>query len=107
MEIVKEKISVKGAPAREVLLRYTVHGPVIYEDTARNRVVSLRTVALEAGGAGYLSMLSTARAKNWAEFAPPWHDSKRLPRTLRMQIETEISDLRSRALRQYVRTGPA
>jgi len=68
VEIEKPKLAVKGSSPREVELRFTVHGPILYEDRAHQRAYALRWVGLEPGGAGYLSMLSGARAKNWGEF---------------------------------------
>ncbi len=68
VEIERPKIAVKGTSPREVELRFTIHGPIIYEDRAHQRAYALRWVGTEAGGAAYLGMLSGARAKNWAEF---------------------------------------
>ena len=61
----------KGAPAatpEPVDLKYTAHGPVIYEDTSRHRAYALKWVGEEPGTAGYLPALSLSRAKNWAQF---------------------------------------
>ncbi len=66
--IERSKIAVKGSSPREVELRFTIHGPILYEDRAHQRAYALRWVGTEPGGAGYLAMLSGARAKNWAEF---------------------------------------
>lgn len=67
--IVHDTIKVKGATAPEQIeLRYTVHGPVIYEDATRHRAYALRWVGSEPGTAGYLAALSLMRAKNWDEF---------------------------------------
>ncbi len=69
MKIERESIDVKGKPAPvEVELRFTRHGPVIYEDQARHRAYALRWVGSEPGSAGYLASLSLDRAKNWQEF---------------------------------------
>lgn len=68
VEIERPKIAVKGSSPREVELRFTIHGPILYEDRAHQRAYALRWVGTEPGGAGYLAMLSAARAKNWAEF---------------------------------------
>ena len=35
MQIIREKIAVKGVPDQEVVLKFTRHGPVIYEDAAK------------------------------------------------------------------------
>jgi penicillin amidase len=53
-EVEQETIEVKGEGPKKVELKYTVHGPVIYEDTARHRAYALRWVGTTAGGAGYL-----------------------------------------------------
>ena len=71
MKIEREMIVVKGSSAPvevEVELRFTRHGPVIYEDKALNRAYALRWVGSEPGSAGYLASLSLNRAKNWPEF---------------------------------------
>ena len=68
VEIERPKIAVKGSIPREVELRFTIHGPILYEDRAHQRAYALRWVGTEPGGAGYLAMLSGARAKNWPEF---------------------------------------
>ena len=53
---------------KQIDLKYTVHGPVIYEDLARHRAYALKWVGELPGTAGYLPGLSLARAKNWQEF---------------------------------------
>ncbi|MDX2182199.1 MAG: penicillin acylase family protein [Bryobacteraceae bacterium] len=68
MEVETAAISVKNAGMQSVELKYTVHGPVIYEDVKRNIAVSLKWVGAEPGGAGYLSALALSRTKNWTEF---------------------------------------
>lgn len=56
-------------PVAEVFdLKYTDHGPVIHEDSARHRAYALKWVGELPGTAGYLPALSLARAKNWAQF---------------------------------------
>jgi penicillin amidase len=68
MELERQQIPVKGASPANVELKYTQHGPVIYEDPAKHLAYALKWVGAEAGGAGYLAGLSVARAKNWNEF---------------------------------------
>jgi penicillin amidase len=68
MDIEHEDIPVKGGRPQSVELRYTIHGPVIYEDKDHSHAYALRTVAAEPGTAGYLAALSVARATNWNEF---------------------------------------
>ena len=66
--IERQTIRVKGDRPLPIELRYTVHGPVIYEDAGRHRAYTLRWVGSEPGTAGYLAGLAVARAKNWSEF---------------------------------------
>jgi penicillin G amidase len=68
MEIERETIPVKGAPAESVELRYTIHGPVLSIDRKRGKAVALKWVGSEPGGAGYLGALRLCRAQNWKEF---------------------------------------
>lgn len=69
MTIVHETLEVRGQAAPTLLeLRYTAHGPVIYQDEARGLAYVLRWAGAEPGGAAYLGSLSVARAQNWPEF---------------------------------------
>lgn len=69
MRIEREQLKVKGeAKPREIELRFTHHGPVIYEDNERHRAYALKWVGSEPGTAGYLASLSLNRAQNWPEF---------------------------------------
>jgi len=68
MRIEKELIPVKGQAPVEVTLKFTRHGPVIYEDIQKHRAFALRWVGSEPGTAGYLGALSIHQAKNWKEF---------------------------------------
>jgi penicillin G amidase len=49
-----------------VRLKFTRHGPVLWEDG--KRALTLRWVGAEPGTAGYLGSLSLDRAGNWQEF---------------------------------------
>jgi len=62
------KIAVKGQGHQSHTLRYTIHGPVIYEDAARHLAYALRWVGTEPGTAGYMAGLSLAQATDWATF---------------------------------------
>ena len=68
MEVAAEKIQVKGAAPVEVALKFTRHGPVIYEDTKNHLAVALRAAWLEAGCAPYLASLRMDQARSWPEF---------------------------------------
>lgn len=49
-------------------LRFTRHGPVIYQDEKKHLAISLRWSGQEAGGAAYLGSLSVARATDRESF---------------------------------------
>jgi penicillin amidase len=66
---ITENIPVKGYPDQTVELKFTRHGPVLYEDKANNRAFGLRTVWMDAGMAPYMASLSVMRAKNYANYA--------------------------------------
>ena len=68
MRAIDESIPVKGAPAASVTLRYTRHGPVVYEDTLRHLAYAVRAAWLEPGGAPYLASLRMDQATTWEEF---------------------------------------
>ena len=68
VEVERQQIAVKGLVPVTTELRYTEHGPIIYEDRQRHLAYALKWVGAEPGGAGYLAGLSAARARNWKEF---------------------------------------
>jgi penicillin amidase len=68
MTTVREKTPVKDAAPVEALLKFTRHGPVIFEDAERHQAVALRASWLEVGCAPYLSSLRMDQARAWPEF---------------------------------------
>lgn len=68
MKIIKESIPVKGQSPVSVELKYTRHGPVLFEDKSRKKAYALRAAWLEAGGAPYLASLRMDQAETWEEF---------------------------------------
>jgi penicillin amidase len=68
MKIEREQIKVKGREPVVAELRFTRHGPVIYEDPTLHRAYVLRWVGSEPGSAGYLASLSLNRASDWKSF---------------------------------------
>lgn len=68
MTVHSEAIAVRGAAPQNVTLKFTRHGPVIYEDTARHRAFALRAAWLQPGGVPYLSSLEYQRATHWEAF---------------------------------------
>jgi len=68
MKVVKEKIEIKGEKPVEVDLKFTRHGPILYEDKTKHRAYALRAAWLEVGGAPYLASLRLDQARSWPEF---------------------------------------
>src|SRR5580693_2932889 len=73
MEVKTETINVRGGTPVVVKLKFTRHGPVLWEDG--KRALTLHWVGAEPGTAGYLGSLALDRAGNWLEFEkamPRW-----------------------------------
>ena len=68
IEEVVELVPVRGEQPREIVLRFTRHGPVLHHDPARGRAYALRSVWTEPGTAAYLASLRYQTAANWDEF---------------------------------------
>jgi len=68
MKIVRETVEVKGAPAQQIELRFTRHGPVLAADTAANRAFAMRTVWSEPGLCGYFGSSRLLKARSWEDF---------------------------------------
>ncbi|MBB1285087.1 penicillin acylase family protein [Flavisolibacter sp. BT320] len=63
-----ETIPVRDSASVQATLRYTVHGPVTYIDTANQKAYAIRCAWLEPGGAPYLASLRMNQARNWKDF---------------------------------------
>ncbi len=68
METVEETIPVRGQAPVTVTLKFTRHGPVIYEDPGRRSAFAVRAAWLEPGMAPYFGSVEYMRAENWDEF---------------------------------------
>ena len=66
MQVKREVFHVRGQPDVIIDLKFTRHGPVLWQDGTR--ALALRWVGAEPGTAGYLSSLSTDQAQNWQQF---------------------------------------
>jgi penicillin amidase len=66
METRHEVFMVKGAAPVERTVKFTRHGPVLWEDG--KRALALRWVGSEPGTAGYLASLAIDRATDWDQF---------------------------------------
>ncbi|MGF7215350.1 penicillin amidase [Spirosoma lacussanchae] len=63
-----ETIPVKGGAPVTVELKYTRHGPVVFEDKAAHKAYAIRAGWLERGCAPYLASLRMNQSRSWAEF---------------------------------------
>jgi penicillin amidase len=73
MEVKTETIGVRGGAPVVAKLKFTRHGPVLWDDG--KRALALHWVGAEPGTAGYLGSLALDRAQNWQEFEqamPRW-----------------------------------
>ena len=68
MTIIEDAVPVKGEAAVPVELKYTRHGPVLYEDRANNTAYALGAAWLDYGSAPYLASLRMDQARTWEEF---------------------------------------
>ncbi len=68
MIVIQEIIHVKDQSSVTVDLKFTKHGPVLYEDKNNHKAYALGAAWLETGGAPYLASLRMDQAKNWEEF---------------------------------------
>jgi penicillin amidase len=68
MNVIRESIPVKGEQPAAVELKYTRHGPVVYEDKAHHKAYAIRAAWREIGGAPYLASLRMDQSHSWEEF---------------------------------------
>jgi penicillin amidase len=68
MTVIREEIPVKGEDTHSEMLKYTRHGPVVFEDRAANKAYAVRAAWMEVGGAPYLASLRMDQATTWEEF---------------------------------------
>jgi penicillin amidase len=64
-ERVEETLMVRGAPSRRLILRYSVHGPVLLHDPARRRATALASVTMMPGAMGSFAMIAINLARDW------------------------------------------
>jgi penicillin G amidase len=68
MKVIRESIAVKGDAPQTVELKYTRHGPVVFEDKQHHKAYAVRAAWRETGGAPYLASLRMDQAHSWQEF---------------------------------------
>ncbi|RIV18524.1 penicillin acylase family protein [Fibrisoma montanum] len=68
MRVLTETIPVKGRKPATATLKYTHHGPVVFEDAKNYKAYAVRAGWLDRGCAPYLASLRMNQARNWTEF---------------------------------------
>jgi penicillin amidase len=68
MNVIKDSIPVKGQQPASVELKYTRHGPVVYEDKTHHKAYAIRAAWREVGSAPYLASLRMDQSHSWEEF---------------------------------------
>ncbi len=69
MRVLEETIPIEGEAPETVELKYTRHGPVLYEDREHRKAYALRAAWMEIGNSPYLASLRMNQATTWEEFA--------------------------------------
>jgi len=68
MQVIMDTIRVRGQSPVTVELKYTRHGPVVYEDQRARKAYAVAAAWMEPGGAPYLASLRMDQARTWEEF---------------------------------------
>jgi penicillin amidase len=68
MTVLEEEIAVEGEASYTARLKYSRHGPVVFEDSVANKAYAVRAAWMEIGGAPYLASLRMDQATTWEEF---------------------------------------
>ncbi len=68
MRVIVDTVAVKNESPYVVELKFTRHGPVVYQDEARHKAYAVRAAWMEIGGAPYLASLRMDQARTWEEF---------------------------------------
>ena len=69
MRLLREEIEVKGEAPERITLKFTRHGPVVFEDPAAHRAYAIRSVWFEPGSSAYFASLAYMGARSPDEFA--------------------------------------
>ena len=68
LRVIQEEIEIKGEPARTVELKFSRHGPVIFEDLENGVAYAVRSVVQDPGTAAYKGSFKMAQAESCADF---------------------------------------
>jgi penicillin amidase len=66
--IVRERVEVRGRPASVVELRFTRHGPVIYQNAGKRLALAVRTAWDAPGMAPYFGSIDYMKAQDFTQF---------------------------------------
>jgi penicillin G amidase len=69
MDVVSETIEVAGQGPQSVELKFTRHGPVVFEDPDNHRAYAVRSVWSAPGTSAYFGSSDYMTARNWDEFS--------------------------------------
>jgi penicillin amidase len=68
LRVIEEEIVIKGQAPRTVELKFSRHGPVIYEDTENHVSYAVRSVVQDPGTAAYKGSFKMAQAESCEDF---------------------------------------
>jgi penicillin amidase len=68
MTVINDTIQVKGRNPEIVKMKFTRHGPVVFEDALKHKAYAVRAGWLDVGSAPYLASLRMNQSKSWDEF---------------------------------------
>jgi len=68
MQIETTEIAVRGKGSVEATLKYSRHGPILYEDRQNRLAYGMRAAWLDIGATPYLASLRMDQATTWEEF---------------------------------------
>ena len=68
LRIIEEEIPVKGGEPEPIVLKFSRHGPVFYEDLENRRAYAVRSVVQEPGTAAYKGSFQLAQAESCDDF---------------------------------------
>lgn len=68
LQVIEEEIRIKDEAPRTVQLKFSRHGPIIFEDHANNVAYSVRSVVREPGTAAYKGSFKLAQADSCEDF---------------------------------------
>ena len=68
VRVIEEEIPVKGRAPEPIVLKFSRHGPIFYEDLEHRRAYAVRSVVQEPGTAAYKGSFQLAQAESCDDF---------------------------------------